>query len=38
MTLAAGTRLGPCEILSPPGAGVPPSLAFASDGAARRSS
>lgn len=30
MTLAAGSRLGPYEVLSPLGAGGPPSLAFAS--------
>ena len=36
MTLAAGTRLGPYEILSPIGAGGPPSLAVARYGAAMR--
>jgi hypothetical protein len=35
MTLAAGTRLGPYEILSPIGAGGPPSL-LRSYGAAMR--
>ena len=33
MTIAVGARLGPYEILSPPGAGGPPSLAQASHGA-----
>jgi hypothetical protein len=36
MTVPAGTRLGPYEILSPLGAGGPPSLASASYGAALR--
>ena len=36
MMLAAGTRLGPCEILGALGAGGPPSLAPASYGAAMR--
>jgi len=35
MTLAAGTKLDAWEILSPLGAGVPPSLAYTSYGAAR---
>lgn len=34
MSLLSGTRLGPHEILSPLGAGGPPSLAHASYGAA----
>jgi hypothetical protein len=36
MTLAAGTKLGPYEIVSAIGAGGPPSLDFASYGALTR--
>ena len=36
MTLVAGTKLGPYEIVAPLGAGGPPSLAFASYGALAR--
>ena len=36
MTLSAGTKLGPYEIIAPLGAGGPPSLAEASYGAAER--
>jgi len=36
MTVTAGARLGPYEILSPLGAGGPPSLAPASYGALAR--